>query len=349
MTQRLLAFPIFVLAGLLATGSSLRADVSPQSETPPDFKEVYELLRANLAGAADADLNRAAVEGLLAQLHGKASLVGDAAESATNAPLSKAMILADDVAYLRAARVGGELAKAARAAYRQLNATNKLKGVVLDLRFADGDDYAVAAATADLFMAREHPLLDWGNGMVNSKAKTNAIPGPLVVLVNGETRGAAEALAAVLRDAGMGLLMGNPTVGQAMMTKDFPLQNGERLRIATTPVKLGNGTNLSRVLPDIAVTVSLADERAYFENPFAALAKTDALADAGVATNRLPVNVEHIREADLVHERRSGGNAGDGLAPERDPEPQKPALRDPALARAVDLLKGLAAVQTPRP
>jgi hypothetical protein len=40
-------------------------------------------------------------------------------------------------------------------------------------------------------MAREHPLLDWGNGMVNSKAKTNAIPGPLAVLVNGETRGAA--------------------------------------------------------------------------------------------------------------------------------------------------------------
>src|SRR5213082_1308846 len=34
----------------------------------PDFKEVYELLRANLAGTDEAGLNRAAVQGLLTQL-----------------------------------------------------------------------------------------------------------------------------------------------------------------------------------------------------------------------------------------------------------------------------------------
>jgi hypothetical protein len=33
----------------------------------------------------------------------------------------------------------------------------------------------------------------------------------------------------------------------------------------------------------------------------------------------------------------------------RDLDPEKPILRDPVLARAVDLLKGLAVVRRPRP
>ena len=47
------------------------------------------------------------------------------------------------------------------------------------------------------------------------------------------------------------------------------------LRIAMNPVKLGNGVAISRVSPDIAVAVSLDDERAYLKNPYAALAQND--------------------------------------------------------------------------
>jgi hypothetical protein len=108
MIQYFSVFPTIALAGLLATCSPLPADTIPQSGTTPDFKEIYGLLRTNLAGATDAELNCAAVEGLLAQLPGKAFIVGGVAESPTNMALSKAMILADDVAYLRVARVGGQ-------------------------------------------------------------------------------------------------------------------------------------------------------------------------------------------------------------------------------------------------
>lgn len=48
----------------------------------PKFDEVWQLLRANLNGASEADLNRAAVEGLLAQLKPGAMLVSDAAPGA---------------------------------------------------------------------------------------------------------------------------------------------------------------------------------------------------------------------------------------------------------------------------
>ena len=67
-------------------------------------------------------------------------------------------------------------------------ATNKLEGVVLDLRYAAGDDYASAAATAELFIKKEQPLLDWGTGMVRSKDKSDAISVPVAVLVNRADR-----------------------------------------------------------------------------------------------------------------------------------------------------------------
>src|SRR5215831_12041937 len=47
----------------------------PQQPTP-DFKEVYDLIRAHLVDTSEADLNRAAVQGLLTSLGGRVSLVG---------------------------------------------------------------------------------------------------------------------------------------------------------------------------------------------------------------------------------------------------------------------------------
>ena len=46
-----------------------------QTNPSPDFKEVYDLIRAHAAGASDTELNRAAVQGLLKELGARASLV----------------------------------------------------------------------------------------------------------------------------------------------------------------------------------------------------------------------------------------------------------------------------------
>ena len=144
--------------------------------------------------------------------------------------------------------------------------------MILDLRYAAGDDYAAAAATAELFIKKEQPLLDWGTGMVRSKDKSDAISLPVAVLVNRQTAGAAEALAAVLRETGSGLILGDRTAGQAMIAQEFPLKNGERLRIATAPIQLGDGSALSEqgLKPDITVEVTPADERAYYADAYKA-------------------------------------------------------------------------------
>ena len=317
----------------------------------PDFKEVYDLIHEHLKGVSDAELDRAAVDGLLKAFWPKVSLVTNetAAGGTSETPLvSKETIYENNLGYVRVARVGEGLAAQVDNAFQRLNATNKLAGVVLDLRYCDGADYGAAADTADLFLDKVQPLLNWGNGVVSSHENTNAIQVPVAVLVNHETSRAAEALAAVLRESGVGLILGGTTAGDALAMQDYPLKGGGKLEIATSPVLLGDGSEISRkgVKPDIQVTVSAADERAFFNNAFLQLPKTNLTAGAGGgllgATNR----VQHVRisEAELVREHKLGINPdSDFDLPVAKPGP--PVVSDPTLARALDLLKGLAVVR----
>jgi hypothetical protein len=196
--------------------------------------------------------------------------------------------LESNIAYLRVGEVTGNLPEAVAAAQNTLAVTNKLAGTVLDLRFADGDDSAAAAATADLFAAKKLPL---------------------AILVNGQTRGSAAALATDLRVARDGLVLG------------------------------GAAADLK---PDIAVAVKIADEKKYLENPYAALAMSETNA---ASTNHFGAFIDHTTEADLVREKIKDGDEDEDSPPPRPAEPQKPFIHDPVLARAVDLIHALAVVR----
>jgi hypothetical protein len=210
---------------------------------------------------------------------------------ATDTGLVKSAILENDALYLRVGHVEKNLAAEIRSAQNTLTATNKTAGTILDLRFAGGDDPDAAKTAADLFTKRKLPL---------------------AILVNGETRGAAAALAADLRGANDGLVFGDS----------------------------------SKVKPDIEVKTSLADERAFLENPFGTLAQSET--NSPPSTNNFLSFVDRTTEADLVREKIKDGDEDEDSAPPRAAEPQKPFIRDPVLARAVDLIKGLAVVRQSR-
>ncbi len=316
---------------------------------PPDFGQVRALIQTNLPGVTEAELDRAALDGLLQNFRGKVRLL-DATLPPARPNISQCSSFDGGIAYLRIDNVATGLAADVTRLCGVLNATNKLKGVVFDLRFTNGDDYAAAANTAELFVADERELLDWGPGVVKSSPKTNAFSWPVVVLVNNETAGASEALAALMRGTDTGLILGNTTRGAAMMTKEFPLANGQRLRIAATPVKLGKGSPLptTGVIPDIQVAVTPADERIYLRDPYAELSRPTTLTNlTATGTNRAPRRIR-TTEADLVRARREGLSPDSEFLSRREAEPEAPVIRDPALARAVDLLKGLAVVRRSR-
>lgn len=328
---------------LIVYGANLSPMVT-SAQTAPDFKQVYDLLRSNLPGVSEADLNRAAVAGLLDKLGNRARLLAKAekAEPEQRAGgVTQTNLLDGSYAYVRLGRLTPSVPEDLRKAYSAVAGTNRVGGLVLDLRYADGDDYAAAAKTAGLFLANEVALADWGGGLVRTDARTDALEVPVVALVNRETAGAPELLAELIRHTRTGLVVGQRTAGQAAGKKDFALANGDRLRIATTPIKLGDGTELSLqgIEPDISVPVDPLEEKAYYADPFGATASTNAVLSARRA---------RFSEADLVRERRGAMGSRDPEAAARKVEPEQRIVYDPVLARSLDLLKGLALVKRTR-
>jgi hypothetical protein len=186
-------------------------------------------------------------------------------------------------------------------------------------------------------------------------ANKDAITLPLVVLVNHQTADAAEALAAILRDAVHAVILGSTTAGEATIGRNYPLKNGQYLRIATAAVKLGNGDMLSAagLKPDIQITLNPDDEKSYYADPFkvppssGGMAGTDAAASP---TNQ--VTHTHLTEVDLMRERKE--HPGMELQYDEPAENDasgaavSPVVRDPVLARALDLVKGISALRQPR-
>jgi len=347
-----------IWAGLLVF-CAVQTGSRSETNDLPHFQEVFRLLRANLEGVTEEDLNRAAVQGLLDQFSPRVMLVsketsGDA--DAATGRITKSAVYDKGYGYVRVERVGKGLADEIAAAHEKLSGTNKLKGLILDLRFAGGQDYEAAAGAADRFLTKERPLLNWEEGSAKSKAKEDAITIPLAALVNRQTRGAAEALAAVLRDTASALLIGASTAGEAHVFREFTLSTGQQLRIATGSVVVGDGQELSTngVAPDIEVSVGGDDEKSYFVDASKTLASTSAasrgtklLAQAG-STNGPPRR--RINEAELVRRQREGQDFNDLAGPTNrvDEERAGPLVLDPALARALDLLKGIVIVEQSR-
>jgi hypothetical protein len=152
-----------------------------------------------------------------------------------------------------------------------------------------------------------------GDDLDSEKAVENLFAAeklPLAILINSETRGAAIELAKDLREAKAGLIFGE---------------------------------SAKSLQPDISVPVNAGAEKGFLENPFGTLAQSET--NSSVATNDFESFVDHTSEADLVREKIKDGDEDDTLTPERLAEPQKPFIRDPVLARAVDLIKGLAIVR----
>ena len=317
---------------LLTTAASwlLAGSLLAESTTnsAPEFKEVYDLLRAHLPGATDASLNQAAVTGLLSQFNGRAALIGAPMAATTNEVADKSMILDHAVIYLHVSRLTDTLANVLadqlRTASLSGTATNKPVGTILDLRFAAGDAYGAVKDAAGLLAPGKSPL---------------------IILVNGATMGAAELLAAELHDAGA-LLLGNPTAGLALSTEDFALTNGLRLRVATTPIQW-HGAALAPLQPDIIIPVSLDAERGFLANPYGPALPTGEAAENG--TNNLAPLLDHTSEADLVRQKRKDGDGDENPEPPAKTEVAPPVLRDPVLARAVDLVEGLAVVRVSHP
>jgi hypothetical protein len=179
----------------------------------------------------------------------------------------------------------------------------------------------IAGAILDLRFADGDDL----NSAKAAAALFESEKAPLAILVNDKTRGAAAALAAELRAARAGLVF-EGIAGPAQT----------------------NGETSAMLRPDISVAIGAEDERVLMENPYAAPAQNDTNSPA--ATNNLLPFMDHMNqtsEADLVRAKIKDGDEDGNTPPPPQAGPPKPVIHDPVLARAVDLIKGLAVVRAP--
>jgi len=355
----------------------LAATTTVAANVGPNFDEIHELLRKNLAGVNDAELEQAAIQGLINQLHPLVSVVTNTGAATNTTPLAATSVLEGSYGYFRFNEIGQDADKEFNAALKRIAGTNRLRGLVLDLRFTEGDNYVAAAALADAFLPAGQPMIDWGEGLKHSTRKTdsqsptlNPITLPVAILINTQTRGAAEAFAAILRRSDIGLLIGDHSAGQAYLTRDFTLKgsdaSGRRasVRIATTPVKIASGPqpgaraeaiDRKGLTPDIKVQVPPAEERLFLQDAYRPIprlgssvpgitsANNGTNQNAFAGTNR--TSRRRLNEAELVRMQREGIDLDSEFIPGRDAGPLRPpVITDPVLARAIDLLKGLSVV-----
>jgi C-terminal processing protease CtpA/Prc len=165
-------------------------------------------------------------------------------------------------------------------------------------------------------------------------------------LVNGRTEGSAEALAAALRQETGSALIGQPTAGTHGVFRDVTLKDGTQLQVPVGRIRLGDGSTLAEgpLTPDIRIVVAEKSERGFLENP------TTTLKPNGVSGTNSSATTQRrkVTEADLVRAQRSEPTDS---ASETNAAPKTSVnlrLADPVLARAADLVRGLAAFQKAR-
>jgi len=331
------------LLSFALTALVLRAEpspVCPPSATVDSLAEALPILQAKYPDFPALNYKPGdKLSDLIARSEGKISLT--ALEETTPTPIMITS-LPDGVVYWRLASFSPEkswldLAKQAE------QAAPTAVGVVLDLRSnVAPDDYAGAGQMLAWFASGDATLSEFGvpGVAIDTRSSFHA---PMVVLTNGQTCGAAEALAACLQADGA-LVIGRPTAGRMGIFQEQKLSSGQVLRYFVSPVghlpteaalTISNHHPVDwgqTVTPDIGVTV---DDR------------TEKAALTLIRDN----HVEDVIQESAERHRMSEASLVQGQDPEMDEYLSSlehkpvllslPVVHDAALISALDSLKAI--------
>lgn len=344
------------LAALLLTSLATAADESADAPGKPapettrqavdalsdaELDEVIQFLKDNFINPAaldDAALKRAMVQGVLDRIAPGASLVHAPTTDDAGAGTFRAEILDNRIGYIRLGSIiPGNISELDAALLRFTS--SKLNSVVLDLRATPpGSEFEQTAEVCKRFCPKGRVLFSVKKPNIKQEQILTSKEDPkyrgiLVVLVDGDTAGNAEVVAAVLRTHVNALIIGQQTKGEAVEFADFPLATGKRLRVAVAEVALPENVTVfpGGVKPDLPVDVTQE--------------ATDKLLqlelEKGVSEFVFETERPRMNEAALVAGTNPELDAAQAAQKTKGEKP-KPALRDAVLQRAVDFITTLA-------
>jgi hypothetical protein len=310
-----------------------------------DLKEAIQLLKNNYIkpeALNETELSRAAFEGILTRLGRGVVLLSDAAaEPAEPATPFYGEILDGHIGYLRLGALNGPNLTALDANLKTL-AANKVDAVVLDFRASPAtNDFALAAEFAKRFCPKDKPLFTLRKTTAKQERtftsdRDPAYQGLTIVLADGDTAGAAEAVAGVIRIYDKAMIIGQQTAGRAVEYSDLKLPSGKVLRVAVGEAILPEGRPLfpGGLKPDVPVEMAAGDKREIFQ----------ASRDKGMTPFVAQESRPHLNEAALISGRNPELEAMEA-AQKRGRNPEKPGIHDPVLQRALDLVTSIGIFQ----
>ncbi|GAB4357271.1 MAG: S41 family peptidase [Kiloniellaceae bacterium] len=235
----------------------------------------------------------------------------------------------DNVGYVRITTFNQQTMPGLEKAMQEIKAEvgDQLRGYVIDLRNNPGGLLDQAVDVSDAFIEQGEIVSTRGRE-VDDAQRFNATPGdladglPVIVLINGGSASASEIVAGALQDHRRAIVMGTKSFGKGSVQTIIPLGLNGAMRLTTARYFTPSGRSIQAlgIDPDIVV------EQATIEQA------------AATRPGR--------READLpgaLTNPNEQNGMDNGAAPEGEPHSlSEAAEQDYQLARAIDLLRGLA-------
>lgn len=336
-------FPLFFATVVHAEDAPLPTPPQTLRETinqldAAQMQKAMDALQSNfLAPAAldDTARQRAALEGMIRRLAPGAAIVEEKAaqQQAVQVPYL-AEILDDRAGYIRPGALDVATLQQVDTALKSF-AEKRLPAVILDLRaIPRGSEFDAAADFARRFAARGKLLFTIQKPSAKQERVITSDQDPLfsgvvVVLVDGDTSGAAEALAATLRQNVRAMIIGTDTAGEAVEFAEFPIGSGRAIRVAVSQVVVPDTGAIfpNGVKPDIAIAMAPEVLQEIFTQ-----SKEKGVSQFVFETERTRLN-----EAALIANTNPEIENSSASRAERN----APALRDTVLQRAMDLVTAI--------
>ncbi len=235
----------------------------------------------------------------------------------------------DDVGYLRITSFSEKTYSKLKQEISKIRKEVKnLKGFVLDLRNNPGGLLDQAVAVSDAFLNQGEIVSTRGRNPENAR-RYSAQEGdltdglPLVVLINGGSASASEIVSGALQDHHRAVLIGTRSFGKGSVQTVIPLGDEGAMRLTTSRYYTPSGREIQAkgIEPDIIVEQ----------------AKIEPLKDKSRHEENLRGSLKNSQE-----KKRDWGKLKKNDKNEEDDDNKDKSIEDFQLARALDLIRGLA-------
>lgn len=314
--------------------TSIRKEVD--SLSPADLDTIVSVVKERYVepeALSETDLKRDTVQGMLDRLGPGVVLLSEPSPPLGEPAPVKTETLPNKAGYIRLGTLTPAALEETAAALKKFSAEHA-PALILDLRAVPaGTNFEAAAEVSRLFCPKGKLLFTVQKPKAKSEIFTSKDDplwqGILVVLVSSASSGNAELIAGTLRLVANGMVIGQPTKGEAAEFAEQPLSEGRRLRLAIAQGVLADKVAIvpHGLQPDLPVETSLADTATVLKQEL----------EKGAAALVLEPHYARMNEAALV--AGTNPDLDRVIANQQNKgEKNKDPLRDVVLQRAIDFV-----------